>query len=49
MKTFVVLSDSHGRKKNVEKLAPLFSENDFVVHLGDGSADVRDFARDNRQ
>lgn len=47
MKTFVVLSDSHGRKKNVEKLAPLFSENDFVVHLGDGSADVRDFARDN--
>ena len=38
MKTFVVLSDSHGRKKNVEKLLALFAENDFVVHLGDGSA-----------
>ena len=47
MKTFVVLSDSHGRKKNVEKLLPLFAENDYVVHLGDGSSDMRDFFRDN--
>lgn len=47
MKTFVVLSDSHGRKKNVEKLVPLFRENDFVVHLGDGSSDLRDFSREN--
>ena len=47
MKTFVVLSDSHGRKKNVEKLLALFAENDLVVNLGDGSADVRDFGREN--
>ena len=43
MKTFVVISDSHGRRKNVEKVAPLFAENDYVVHLGDGSTDLRDF------
>lgn len=43
MKTFVVLSDSHGRYKNVQKLAPLFAENDFVVHLGDGSSDMRPY------
>ncbi len=43
MKTFVVLSDSHGRYKNVQRLAPLFGENDFVVHLGDGSSDMRPY------
>ena len=42
MKTFVVLSDSHGRRKNVEKLLPLFAENDYIVHLGDGSGDMRE-------
>ena len=46
MKTFVVISDSHGRRKNVEKVAPLFAENDYVVHLGDGSTDLRDFFRE---
>ena len=46
MKTCVVLSDSHGRRRNVEKIMPLFAENDFVIHLGDGSADVRDFSRE---
>lgn len=43
MKTFVVLSDSHGRNKRAfQKLAPLFAENDYVVHLGDGVADMRE-------
>lgn len=41
MKTFVVLSDSHGKRARIEKIRPLFSENDFIVHLGDGSADMR--------
>lgn len=41
MKTFVVLSDSHGRRGAIEKLRPLFAENDYIVHLGDGSGDVR--------
>ena len=43
MKTFVILSDSHGRYKNVQKIAPLFSENDYIVHLGDGSSDMRPY------
>ncbi len=42
MKTFVVLSDSHGRRGVAEKLAPLFAENDVIVHLGDGSSDLRE-------
>ena len=42
MKTFVILSDSHGRKRAVEKLRPLFAENDYIIHLGDGSYDLRD-------
>ncbi|MDE6058540.1 MAG: metallophosphoesterase [Clostridia bacterium] len=42
MKTFVILSDSHGRKRAVEKLRPLFAENDYIIHLGDGSFDLRE-------
>ncbi len=42
MKTFVVLSDTHGRRANVQRLYPLFAENDYIIHLGDGSADMRD-------
>lgn len=41
MKTFVILSDSHGKVKAVEKLMPLFAENDYIIHLGDGSSDMR--------
>ena len=43
MKTFVVLSDSHGRyRRRLQEMGQLFSENDFIVHLGDGSADMRE-------
>ncbi len=42
MKTFVVISDSHGRRGAVDKVRHLFAENDHIVHLGDGSADLRD-------
>lgn len=46
MKTFVILSDSHGRcEKAFSKLEPLFSENEFLVHLGDGSSDMRPFVQ----
>ena len=41
MKTFVVLSDSHGRMNVAEKFRALFAENDYIVHLGDGSTDMR--------
>ena len=42
MKTFVILSDSHGRRANVKKMLPRFEENDYIVHLGDGSTDLRE-------
>ena len=42
MKTAVVLSDSHGRRGAVERVSPLFSENDFIIHLGDGASDMRE-------
>ena len=42
MKTLVVLSDSHGRRGAVERISPLFAENDFIIHLGDGSSDMRE-------
>lgn len=49
MLSCIVLSDSHGRLANVKKIAPLFEENDMVIHLGDGSSDLREFSRDNPQ
>lgn len=46
MKTFLILSDSHGRRGAFDKIKPLFAENDYIVHLGDGSSDCRElFAR----
>lgn len=44
MKTYIVISDSHGRREAVERLRPLFEENDGVLHLGDGASDVRQLA-----
>lgn len=42
MKTFVILSDSHGRSnRELLRMSPLFAENDYIVHLGDGSSDMR--------
>lgn len=43
MKTFLVFSDSHGKAKCLQKISPLFAENDYLVHLGDGSADMRPY------
>ncbi len=42
MKTILVLSDSHGRREHMKKIEPLFAENDYIVHLGDGSFDMRE-------
>lgn len=41
MKKIVVLSDTHGNTKRMEKLYPLFEENDYIVHLGDGFSEAR--------
>lgn len=44
MKKLVILSDSHGNTKAVEKLLPLIAENDYAIHLGDGAGDMREAA-----
>lgn len=46
MKTLVVISDTHGCKSSVEKLYEIFSENDYVIHLGDTSSDAQDILQD---
>ena len=39
MKTIIVLSDTHGYKRGIEKLDKIFAESDLIIHLGDTSAD----------
>ena len=39
MKTAVVISDTHGNHKALQKLFPLFAENDYIIFLGDGETD----------
>ena len=41
MKTLIVVSDTHGNTKGLEKLTPLIAENDYFIHLGDGVGDIR--------
>lgn len=41
MKTLLVVSDSHGNVKGIEKLRSLVAENNYFVHLGDGVGDIR--------
>ena len=41
MKKLVVVSDTHGNLKGVEALYPLFAENEYIVHLGDGVGEAR--------
>lgn len=41
MKTFVIVSDSHSRMGAVGRVKHLFPENDYLIHLGDGSGDMR--------
>ncbi len=41
MKTCIILSDSHARAGAVDRIKGLFAENDYIIHLGDGSGDMR--------
>lgn len=43
MKTAVVLSDTHGNKKDLLKLESIIKEADYVFHLGDGYFDLNVF------
>lgn len=42
MKKLIIISDTHGSRKGIEKLKPLIAENDYVIHLGDGAGDMRE-------
>ena len=42
MKKIILLSDTHGSRKGIDKLLPLIAENDYVIHLGDGAGDMRE-------
>lgn len=46
MKTMIVFSDTHGHREGIGRLEKLFSENDYIIHLGDGAADMRDISRE---
>lgn len=39
MTTIVVLSDSHGNRRDIEGLFPVMEESDIIIHLGDTSQD----------
>jgi len=41
MKKLIVVSDTHGSVKGLDKIFPLLAENDYLIHLGDGCNDVR--------
>lgn len=39
MKTIVILSDTHGNRSAMDQLERIFAESDYIIHLGDTSAD----------
>ena len=39
MKKITVVSDTHGNLSALQKLFPIFAESDYIIHLGDTSAD----------
>ena len=41
MKTFFIMSDTHGNTAEMKKLLPIMEESDFVIHLGDYATDKR--------
>lgn len=45
MKTAVVISDTHGNRSFSESLDAIFAESDYIIHLGDTSADGREISK----
>lgn len=39
MKKITVVSDTHGNVSAMQKLFPIFTESDMIIHLGDTSSD----------
>lgn len=46
MKTFFIVSDTHGHVAPLEKLKGIMQESDYIIHLGDYFSDMRPFERE---
>ena len=46
MKTIVVLSDTHGNFKAIDKILPIINESDYLFHLGDHDSDIKAYRND---
>ncbi|MBE5757175.1 MAG: metallophosphoesterase [Clostridiales bacterium] len=44
MKTFIILSDTHGNITAIRRLKEIIGETDFVIHLGDHKSDIKEIA-----
>ena len=40
MKTFFIISDTHGRLELNENLLQIIKDSDYIIHLGDGKNDL---------
>ena len=45
MKTFVILSDTHRNTAPYQKLATVFAESDYIIHLGDMMSDAKELVQ----
>lgn len=46
MKKIVVVSDTHGNCRAIDKLLPIMNESDYVFHLGDYHRDIVAYRND---
>lgn len=46
MKTAVIISDTHGNFRAIDKLLPIMMENDHVFHLGDCEKDIWQYRKE---
>ncbi|MBR1968187.1 MAG: metallophosphoesterase [Clostridia bacterium] len=46
MKKIVVISDTHGDYRAIDKLLPIINESDYLFHLGDFYRDIRAYERE---
>lgn len=46
MKKITVVSDTHGNMAAIQKLFPIFTESDMIIHLGDTSSDGQAIRRE---
>ena len=42
MKTFIILSDTHGNLTAIRRLKEIMAETDYIVHLGDYERDIQE-------